>query len=153
MKQTFPDPLPFTDHANIKIAVPQKKCIVRSDLRAAQDDPALRQGVTELLAEEQGPFHIPLVTAHPYHVWLSIRNEAEDGLIATIRHHRVGNELTIHPLPEGDGFQVSGCQRYVFVTEEKIVPLDGKLQQKDLHILTNSLGLEMFCHLAEGDHS
>jgi hypothetical protein len=39
------------------------------------------------------------------------------------------------------------------VTEEKIVPLNGKLQQKDLHILTNSLGLEMFCHLAEGDHS
>ena len=153
LEQPFPDSLPFTDHANIKIAVPQKKRIVRSDFRSAQDNPALRQGVTQLLAEEQGPFHIPLVTAHPYHIWLSIRNEAQDGLIATIGHHRVRDELTIHPLSEGDGFQVSGCQRDVLTAKEKIVALDRKLKQKDLHGVENSLGLEMLFHLAEVDHS
>jgi hypothetical protein len=89
LKQDLPEFLPFTHDTDVKFSIREEKIIVRGDLRSAQNDGAGREKSLEPFCQKEASFNIPLVTAHPHQIGLSIQQELENGLVAAIRHQMV----------------------------------------------------------------
>lgn len=107
--------------------------VVRSNLRPSQDNLAFRVMAFYLPAQKEASIDVPEVTAHPDEVRLGIHYEFQEGLIASIAHQMAWHQCCLYPHPGSDHFEVGRGKRDIFIAEEKIVGLNGKLEQQDFH--------------------
>jgi hypothetical protein len=127
LEKLFPDLLGFAHHTDIKLPAVKEKTVVRGNLGSPQDNRAYWQLKLDLLCQVETSLHIPQVATYSDDVWLGIQNRFEDSPITSVAHQMSRQEYCINTLFHCDRLKIRRSKRDVFIAEEEIVGLDGKL--------------------------
>jgi hypothetical protein len=129
LEELPPDLFALTHNADIEALISKKKSVIRSDLRAPQDDPAFGQPPFYLSRQKKASLYVPEVTTHPDDVGFCIKDRAKDRLIASVAHQVDRKQFCIYTKIRSDDLKIGRGEGNIFVAEEKIVGLDRKLEQ------------------------
>jgi hypothetical protein len=127
LEKVFPDLLGFAYHTDVKLPALKEKTVVRGNLGSPQNNPTGWQLMLDLLCQEETSLHIPQVATHSDDVWFGIQNRFEDSPITSVAHHLSRQNYHINTLLHCDRLKIRRSKRDVFIAEEEIVGLDGKL--------------------------
>jgi hypothetical protein len=144
LKKLFPGLLALAYHTDVKLPVVKEKTVVRGDLGSPKNNRAGWQVMLDLLCQEETSLYIPQVATHSDDVWFGIQNRFEDRPITSVAHHLSRQNDRINALLPCDRLKIRRSKRDVFIAEEEIVGLDGKLQQEDVHLLGDFKSLTKF---------
>jgi hypothetical protein len=127
LEKLFPNLLAFAYHTDVKLPALKEKTVVRGNLGSPQNNPTGWQLMLDLLSQKETSLYIPQVATHSDDVWPGIQNRFEDAPIISVAHQMSRQQDSINTLFHCDRLKIRRSKRDVFLAEEEIVGLDGKL--------------------------